>query len=71
MTSTSVLFLVVFIVAIFLSTNILADEEIRDPSQIIKQDLKYIKCEVCEHAVAELVEEINSIKEEHQKLIKN
>jgi predicted small secreted protein len=63
-------FLLLFVIALLQVPVICTAEKDQDPSLVIKQDLNYIKCEVCERAVAALIEEVNSRKEEQEKLFK-
>lgn len=42
----------------------------KDPAKVIKQDLPYIKCEVCEHVMAELIPAVEQLKDDHRAVIK-
>lgn len=59
------LFSVIVLLALLSVAQSFNEEKDIDPSKVIKQDLPYIKCEVCERAIAELIPAIDEIKEEH------
>mmetsp|Transcript_31686 Transcript_31686/g.34644 ORF Transcript_31686/g.34644 Transcript_31686/m.34644 type:complete len:265 (+) Transcript_31686:65-859(+) len=58
-------FSVIVLLALLSVAQSFNEEKDIDPSKVIKQDLPYIKCEVCERAIAELIPAIDEIKEEH------
>jgi hypothetical protein len=59
--------LVLFLLQI---SSILVVGKKEEPAEVVKQDLPYIKCEVCERAVAELITAVDTIKEENKQQFK-